>query len=178
MKYLFLLFMFSGSAFAEYQIDIGRYNVEHAWRGNGHYAQFENQFTGVGFTKWLDNGLGARFGYIHGGEVNTLGRYSSVTLNLKYIASLELLYREEVFNNFYLIAGISTNVMPIPNENSTHPHHSTDYDNDEGYLLEAQYRIISNLSLAWRFSHTSRIEDGGGNDEWTKHHSLKIVYTF
>lgn len=45
MKYLFLLLMFSSSAFAQYQIDIGKYNLEHAWRGENNHAQFEKQMT-------------------------------------------------------------------------------------------------------------------------------------
>ena len=177
MKYLFLLFMFSSSVFAEYQIDIGQYNVEHAWRGPNNYAQFEKQMTGIGITKWDSSGLGVRVGYIHGGEVTTNGRYSSIILDLKYIASLELLYREEVHSDLWVVVGIGTNVMPIPNITSSDPHHSTDYDNDEGYLFEIQYKLIDELSVAWRFTHTSRIK-GEVNDEWTKHHSIKLVYTF
>ena len=162
---------------AEYGVDVGVYRTEHAWRGVDNYAQFDMRSVGVGFSVQFEGGLYSRFGLVSGDKLTTKGRYTDVVLNLKYIASFELAYRMKLAKSSYLLVGLGTNVMPIPNITSTDEHHSSDYDNDEGYLIELQYEVTRNISIAWRFTHTSRIKSNK-YDEWTKYHALKIIYMF
>lgn len=161
----------------EFEFDLTTVQLEHAWRGPNNYAQFEESISGIGLTGWHKSGFGTRIGYLEGKDLTTEGKYSDVTLSLGYIASWELLYRKEVFDGLFLIGGIGTHIIPIPNLASSDPHHSTDYDNDEGYILGLQWTVNDKMSVGWRFTHYSRITVSP-YDEWTKGHSFNITYKF
>ena len=182
MRYLILLVIFSGSLMASdysLELDAGHNKIEHAWRGPNNYAQFEADLNSIGLTAWRDN-VGLRLAYIKGDDMNTLGIYEQITIKLKHIISLELLYKYQITNNIRVYAGIGANLIPVPMHwDGIDPtsHAATDADNDEGYLIGAQYRVSNKLSVGWRFTHYSRIKEAP-YDEWIKGHGIYLSYKF
>ncbi|MFT5709311.1 MAG: hypothetical protein ACI9ES_003619 [Oceanospirillaceae bacterium] len=159
------------------EIDVSKNEIEHAWRGPNNYAHFELKGVGVGVTVWQDN-IGVRLAYVDGGNINTAGRYEHITINLKYIASLELLYKYQITNDLRIYAGISTSLIPVPMSwDGIDPksHEATDSDNDEGYTIGMQHNLNKGLSIGWRFNHYSRIKSSP-HDEWIKGHSIYLSY--
>ena len=182
MKHLLLVLItllpFTTSA-VEYQFDVGYSQVEHAWRGEDKYAQFTDTLNGVGLTAWYGN-IGIRGGYIKGKDLNTAGRFKSITIRLKHIISLEVLCRYQVTDYLSVMAGIGTYKIPLPQYwKGINPksHAATDADDDEGYILGAQIDLDGNWGMGWRFTHYSRIKSNTF-DEWTKGHSLYVSYKF
>lgn len=173
---LFMTLLLPASAVSgELELDITHARVEHAWRGERNYAQFTSPLYGLGLTYWFDNGFGVRGAYAEGREMHTDGRFKDFTIDLKYIASLELLYRYEVVDGLFLVGGVGTHVIPLPIWNGKIDYRRNDYDNDEGYILGIQYRLNDNFSVGWRFTHYSRVKSDL-YDEWTKGHSINLTY--
>lgn len=177
MKALILLLALSFNVVSsEFEIDINHTKLEHAWRGVS-VADYSADLKGVGFTWWDNSDFGVRLSHSFGEKMYTKGRYESYVINLKRITSLELLYRHELLNNFYLIGGISFSKIPVPITSIEENYYKNDSDNDEGWLVGFQYKITKNLSWGYRFSEKSRIKVGV-NDEWIRGHSLNIAYPF
>ena len=161
-----------------FELDATVVDLEHAWRGPDNYAQFTETLHGAGITVWDKSNFGLRVAYLDGKDMNTAGRYSGITVKLKYIASLELLYKYQVTDKLRAVIGVGTNLIPLPmywDGIDPSSHAATDADNDEGYIVGVSYRLNDDISLGWRFTHYSRIK-GGVYDEWTKGHSLNITY--
>lgn len=163
----------------EYELDSTIVALEYAWRGDNNYAHFNDTLYGVGATAWWDN-IGVRLGYLEGKPLYTKGKFKSITVNLDYVLSLELLYKYELYDRLILYGGIGTHIIPVPmywkgiDPNS---HAANDSDNDEGYILGIKYHLLDSMSIGWRFTHYSRIKEEF-NDEWIKGHSLNIHYMF
>ena len=171
---MLLLLSFNAIA-SEYQFDIGYSQVEHAWRGPNNVATFKPVMKSIGFTSIYDNGFAYRFGYGELNHVGTTGRYSHYTLEMDYIASLEIMYRYSV-NNLTVFGGIGTYIIPA-SVRATNGYYDKDYDNDEGYFLGAEYSIYNKISLGYKFNMYSRIKNNP-YDEWTKGHSIYLAYKF
>lgn len=177
MKWLILLLAFPFLSFAdEYQFDISTTKLEHGWRGVS-VAQFEAKLTGIGLTYWHDTGFGIRAGYIFGGKLHTKGRYESYIINLKRIASIELLYRYEIIDRLYFIAGIRTSKIHLPITSIKEDYYRNESDDDEGWGAKLEYRVYKNISIGAGFDHFSKIKSKG-NNEWIKGCTFYIAGTF
>ena len=182
MKYLILLIMlFSTQVLAEWnnEFDYTQVAMEHAWRGPNNKADFNEKLEGIGITAWHDSNFGVRLGYLKGKSLHTEGRYSFITMNMKHIISLELLYKYEIIDDLNLILGVGTHLIPVPmywDGIDPTSHAATDADNDEGYIIGLQ-KCVDSLCIGWRFTHYSRIKSNV-YDEWTKGHSLNVAYRF
>ena len=184
MKYLILLALLSFNSLAEdkwsFELDLTQVEIEHAWRGPDNYAQFDGSLSGVGVTSWHDSGFGARLSYLQGKDLSTEGKYEGITIQLKYIAGLELLYKHRLTESLWVYGGIGTYLIPLPMDyEGIDPdgHDANDSDNDEGWLVGAQWDVNERWSVGWKFTHYSRIKSSP-YDEWTKGHSLNITYKF
>lgn len=193
MKYLLItLMLFCGSVSADnwdFELDITGADIEHGWRGPAgfeHKAQFEEKIYGFGFTTWHKSNFGVRLGYLKGAVLTTEGAYDYVQVNMKHIASLELLYRYYITEDLQARVGIGTHAIPVPQryeglDPTSHPYN--DSDNDEGWNVGLQYQLSDAFSVGWRFTHYSRISRNEltwekGHDELIKGHSLNMAFTF
>lgn len=185
--------MFSSATFADdnwdFELDLTAASIEHGWRGPNGYnqkAQFDEEIYGLGFTTWHKSNFGVRLGYLKGAVLTTSGKYDYVQINMKHIASFEILYRYYITDNLTARVGIGTHNIPVPQryeglDPTSHPYN--DADNDEGWNVGLQYQLSDGFSVGWRFTHYSRINRSGddwekGQDEFIKGHSLNMSFTF
>ncbi len=161
---------------SEFAIDTNFTKLEHEWRGIS-VADYSADLKGVGLTYWHDSDFGVRIAHSFGNKMYTEGRYASYVIDLKGITSLELLYRYELLNDFYLIGGVSTNKIHVPITSIEENYYRNDSDDDWGWGAGFQYKFSDRISAGYRFDQRSEIKKNG-NGEWTRGHSLNIAYTF
>ena len=170
---LLLLLLFSPVLFAEeYIVDVGYYNIEHAWRGPDNVATYKPNMTSIGFTVVHDSGFAVRAAYGESEHTETTGKYSDLTLEMDYIISLELMYRYSI-DNLTLLGGVGTYIIPASVRSEDH--YNYDYDNDEGYFFGAEFDLDNDIAIGYRFTMHSRITSDP-YDEWTKSHGIYLAY--
>ncbi len=173
----------------EFEVDITGASIEHGWRGPRGFndkAQFDENIYGVGATAWHKSNFGVRLGYLKGAVLTTDGYYDHVQINMKHIASIELLYKYQVTENLQARLGIGSHSIPVPQRYEgldPDSHHYNDSDNDEGWNIGLQYKLSDGFSVGWRFTHYSRINRNNddwdrGYDEFIKGHSLNMAFHF
>lgn len=159
----------------DYQFDISTNDVNYGWYANDtDQADFHREMIGIGLSAF-DGNWGLRAGYMKGGEAHTQGRYSDFTVDMKYITSIEIIYRKQVSDNFRVFAGIGTYDIPVPIWCDDESYYRNDSDDDEGYFFGASVRLYNKWHLNYRYTKYST-NNSNGSDEWIEGNSIQLVY--
>jgi len=167
----------------ELELDISYNNIEHAWTARGSdKAHFDRVNYGIGATVWSEsNRWGFRTAYLKGGNAYTEGRYEGWTLDMEYIISFELIYKREIFNDFYAFTGIGHNIIPMPIYGLEGQLVKDDDDDDEGYFFGVTKMFTKHHGVTARWTKYSNIQQRRPFphlNEYIKGTSFNYVYRF
>jgi len=177
IKYL-LCFLLSFSAVAsEYQFSVGQSKFEHAWRGPDNVSNFSFYADNYGLAYINNNNIGFSLTHYKAkSNGRTEGRYKDLYLEMDNVVSVGLFYRFKV-SDFYISPGISWNYVNAGVRNKSTGYYDYDRDDDKGYFINLDYVISSDFIIRYNYSSHSRITEKP-YDEWTRSHSLNLVYRF
>jgi hypothetical protein len=176
------LFMSLTVSAGEWEINSGYSSLQHSWTDKQGTTRYTPDMVSVGIGYKWDNGF--QLSYLYGKMDETsdsAGAYPFANIDFKHINGLELSYRVEVGPYVEVFGGVGAYLIPTdhiwysPSGNGQVVGGKKDSDDDEGYFFGVDIELTESLSLRYKYSHYSDIDEW---DEYIRGHGGYLVYKF